>query len=246
MGEFTGRRIVITGGAGGIGMETAKAFLAGGARILLVDIDEGRLEAARASLGCPAAVATHASPLEGPAACAAALDAAGGPVYALVHMAGVFEPDPLTPETRFAYERAIAHNLTNGYDLAVAFQTRFDKSRGPARIVTASSQAFRRGSAGYVAYSAAKGGVVGLTRALARQFAPDVLVNAVAPGLIKTRMNARFEGNGPEAEQRRLDIPLKRFGEASEVASVIVFLCSSASTFVTGQTINIDGGANMA
>jgi 3-oxoacyl-[acyl-carrier protein] reductase len=246
MGELNGRRIVITGSAGGIGIETAKVFLAGGANVHLVDIDHEGLETAVSMLGAPAAVTRHASMLEDPAACAAALHTAGGAVFAVVHLAGVFEPDPLLPNERQAYERAIAHNLTNAYDIAVAFQTRLDKSNGPARMVMASSQAYRRGSVGYVSYSAAKGGIVGLTRGLARQFAPDVLVNAVAPGIIRTRMNKRFEGATVEGEQRRLDIPLKRFGEASEVAGVIAFLCSSASTFITGQTINIDGGANMS
>lgn len=245
MGEFNGRTVVITGGAGGIGIETARAFLAGGAAIHLVDIDAARLEAARDALGGPAALTTHASLLDGPAACAAALDAVGTPVFALVHLAGVFEHDPMTPQHRSAYERAIAHNLTNGYDMAVAFKTRFDKGRGPARIVMTSSLAFRRGSAGYVAYSAAKGGIVGLVRGLARELAPDVLVNAVAPGIIRTSMTKRFESAG-EGDQRRAEILLRRFGEPSEVASVIAFLCSSGATFMTGQTINIDGGANMA
>ena len=246
MSEFSGRRITITGGAGGIGIETAKLFLSGGAHVHLVDIDHDRLEAAVVTLGAPSTLTRHASALADPAACATALESAGGPVYAVVHMAGVFEPDPLRPSEHYAYERAIAHNLTNAYDIAVAFRTRLDTSRGPARMVMASSQAYRRGSAGYVSYSAAKGGIVGLTRGLAREFAPNVLVNAVAPGIIKTRMTQRFEGASNEGEQRRLDIPLKRFGEASEVASVIAFLCSAASSFVTGQTINIDGGANMS
>jgi 3-oxoacyl-[acyl-carrier protein] reductase len=245
MGEFSGRCVVITGGAGGIGVETAKAFLAGGARVHLVDIDHGRLEAALAKLGKPAQATIHKSLLDGPEACAAALDSSGGPIYALVHLAGVFEHDPMTPDDRRAYDRAIAHNLTNAYDMAVAFCTRFDKSNGPARIVMTSSLAFRRGSAGYVGYSAAKGGVVGLTRGLARQLAPDVLVNAVAPGIIRTSMTARFEGN-QQGVQRLAEIPLGRFGEPSEVASVIAFLCSAGSTFMTGQTLNIDGGANMA
>lgn len=245
MSEFSGRRIVITGGAGGIGIETAKAFLAGDAKVHLIDVDQHRLEAALAALGRPAGATTHVSRLDGPQACAAALEAVGGPPYALVHLAGVFEHDPMTPEGRQAYDRAMAHNLTNGYDMAVAFRTRFDKRKGPARIVMTSSLAFRRGSAGYVAYAAAKGGVVGLTRGLARQLAPDVLVNAVAPGVIRTPMTARFEGN-PQGEQRLAEIPLGRFGEPAEVASVIAFLCSSGSTFMTGQTINIDGGANMA
>lgn len=245
MTGYKGRSVVITGGAGGIGMATARAFLVRNAKVHLVDIDDNRLGKAASELGDAGAVTTFASLLDSPAACAAALDAVGAPVYALVHLAGVFEPDPMTPETRSIYERAMANNLTNAYDMAVAFTTRCDTTDGPARIVLTSSLAFRRGSLDHVAYSAAKGGIVGLTRGLARQLAPNVLVNAIAPGVIRTPMIQEFVGTAT-GEQRLSEILLRRYGEPSEVAGVIEFLCSTASTFITGQTLNVDGGANMA
>ena len=132
--EFAGRRIVITGGAGGIGVETARTMLAHGAHCVLVDIDEERLAQARETLGT-ARIATLQSSLETPEACAAALDAAGGPVGALIHLAGLFERDPFDPNDHGVWNRAIAVNLTNVYDLAVAFSTRYDKRDGPARVV---------------------------------------------------------------------------------------------------------------
>ena len=242
MVEFTGKRIVITGGAGGIGIETARQLMDRGGHVVLVDQDAGRLDQARDTLG-RVRLATFVSALDTPAACAAALDAAGAPVHALIHLAGVFERDALDPEDHGVWNRAIAANLTNAYDMAVAFQTRFDR-RGPARMVFASSVAFRRGSAERVPYAAAKGGIVGMVRALSRKCAPDILVNAVAPGVIETRMAEEIIAE--RGDSYRQEIPLQRFGQPGEVASVIRFLCSADSSYVTGQTITVDGGITNA
>jgi 3-oxoacyl-[acyl-carrier protein] reductase len=243
MSEFAGKRIVITGGAGGIGVETARTMLAHGAHVVLVDIDAHRLAEAGKTLGT-ARTATWQSAIDTPEACAAALDSAGGPVAALIHLAGLFERDNFDPNDHGVWNRAIAVNLTSAYDLAIAFATRFDNRAGPARMVFTSSVAYRRGSAGYPPYAAAKAGLVGLTRSLARRLAPDVLVNAVAPGLIDTRMAADVIAERGEAY--RNEIPVRRYGHPAEVASVIRFLCSRDSSYVNGQTITVDGGITNA
>ncbi len=239
---FTGKRIVVTGGAGGIGIETVRGFMEQGGHAIMADIDEAALERAQATLG-RVRLATIASPLDTPAECARVIEAAGAPVYALVHLAGVFERDGLDPEDHGVWNRAIAANLTNAYDMAVAFSSRFDR-REPARIVFASSIAYRRGSADRVPYAAAKGGIVGLTRALSRKLAPDVLVNAVAPGVIETKMADPIIAERGDSYRR--EIPLKRFGKPSEIASVIRFLCSPDASYITGQTITVDGGITNA
>jgi 3-oxoacyl-[acyl-carrier protein] reductase len=241
MAEFANRHVVITGGAGGIGIATARAFLDQGAHVILLDLDQERLDAAKAALG-GVRVFTVATDLATPAICADLMQRAK-PVFALVHLAGLFEPDPLDGDEHGVWDRAIAANLTNAYDAAVAFRPYAD-TRGPARIVFASSIAYRRGSAGYVAYGAAKGGIVGLTRSLSRRFAPDVLVNAVAPGVILTRMTDGIVAARGDSYQR--EIPLQRFGQPEEVASVIRFLCSRDANYVTGQTITVDGGLTNA
>lgn len=162
-------------------------------------------------------------------------------MFGLIHMAGLFEPDPLDPEDHSAYDRAIASSLTNGYDLAVAYQTRRDAA-AVGRIVFCSSGAFRRGAPNCVAYSVAKAGIVGLTRSLSRRFAPHTLVNAVAPNAIRTAMTDQvFKQRG---DAILATIPLGRFGEPEEIASVVTFLCSDGASYITGQTINIDGGAS--
>jgi len=242
LADFTGKRIVITGGAGGIGVATARAFMEQGGHVILVDVDEAALTRAHAVLG-PVQLGTLVSALETPQACAAAMESAGGPVHALVHLAGLFERDPLDPDDHGVWNRAIAANLTSAYDMAVAFATRFDR-REAARIVLTSSVAYRRGSPDRVPYAAAKGGIVGLTRSLSRKLAPEVLVNAIAPGVIETSMAAPVIAERGEAY--RQEIPLKRFGQPSEVASVIRFLCSADASYVTGQTITIDGGLTNA
>jgi 3-oxoacyl-[acyl-carrier protein] reductase len=240
--DFTGKRIVVTGGAGGIGVETVRAFMEQGGHVIMADIDEAALMRAQESLG-RVQLGTIASAMDTPAECARVIEAAGGPVHALVHLAGLFEPDALDPDDHGVWNRAIAANLTNAYDIAVAFSTRFDR-REPARIVLTSSIAYRRGSSHYVPYAAAKGGIVGLTRALSRKLAPDVLVNAIAPGVIETRMTDAIIAERGEAY--RQEIPLKRFGKPSEIASVIRFLCSPDASYITGQTITIDGGMTNA
>ena len=241
MAEFAGRRVVVTGGAGGIGVATARTFLDHGAEVVLVDPDTARLEAARAALGGDR-VSVHGSDLATPAACVAIMQAAR-PVYALVHLAGLFEPDPFTSDEHGVWDRAIAANLTNAYDMAVAFAPWADPN-GPARIVLTSSVAYRRGSIGYPPYAAAKAGVVGLTRSLSRRLAPDVLVNAVAPGLIETRMAEPTIAARGEAYKQ--EIPLRRYGRPEEIASVIRFLCSRDASYLTGQTITVDGGITNA
>ncbi|WP_428493169.1 SDR family NAD(P)-dependent oxidoreductase [Rhodopila sp.] len=239
---FTGKRIVVTGGAGGIGIETVRAFMDHGGHVIMADVDEAALSRAQQTLG-RVRLGTIASALETPAECARVIQAAGAPVYALVHLAGLFEQDQLDPDDHNVWNRAIAANLTNAYDMAVAFSRRFDQ-REPARIVLTSSVAYRRGSADRVPYAAAKAGIVGLTRALSRKLAPDVLVNAIAPGVIETKMADPVIAERGEAY--RMEIPLRRFGKPAEIASVIRFLCSPDASYITGQTITIDGGITNA
>ena len=208
---------------------------------MLVDVDAGRLDAVKTSLDGGDRVAVHVCVLASASEAAAALDAACRPVFGLIHMAGLFEPDPLDPDDHSVYDRAMASSLTNGYDLAVAYQTRRDAT-AVGRIVFCSSGAFRRGAPGHVAYTVAKAGIVGLTRSLSRQFAPHTLVNAVAPNAIRTAMtDTIFKQRG---DAILATIPLGRFGEPEEIASVVTFLCSDGASYITGQTINIDGGVS--
>lgn len=242
MQELGGRTIVLTGAAGGIGAVVARMAAERGARLLLVDPDEAALGALRETLpgrGHAQAV----SYLETPEACAEALRPIDGPIYGLVHMAGIYVPHGLEPAARAVYDRTLAANTTNGFDLVNAMLPRLTSDE-PARLVFAASQAFRRGSIGHVAYSVAKGGVVGLVRALSRNLAPRVLVNGLAPGLIETPMPAHVIA--ARGDDMLRDIPLGRIGRPEEVAGVVMFLLGPLSTYVTGQIINVDGGVHNA
>jgi 3-oxoacyl-[acyl-carrier protein] reductase len=228
--------VLITGGAGGIGMACARMFLAQGAAVHLVDIDGQRLSEAKAQLASSGSVTVHQSALSSPAECRAAFPQ-GRTVDALVHMAGVFEPDPLDADDRQVWERAISSNLTNAYEMSIAFRA---QCKDVGRIVLCSSRAFQRGAVGRAAYTAAKGGIVGLTRTFSREFAPQVLVNAIAPGLIATRMTEQLRATA--GEQRLSEIPLGRFGTPEDIAGVVRFLCGPDASYVTGQLITVDGG----
>jgi 3-oxoacyl-[acyl-carrier protein] reductase len=241
MQRYDGRLFVITGAAGGIGRETVRLLLGKGARCLLIDRDASALAALGAELDGGLRTTAVVSDLASPAACEQALDAVDGPVYALVHLAGLFEPEDFADDARAVFDRVQSANLTNAFDMAVAVARRLDEE-AVCRIVMVSSLAFRRGSFDHVSYSAAKGGIVGLVRALARKLAPHVLVNGLAPGHIETGMPAHIWADRARGERMLSEIPLKRRGQPREVASVIDFLCGDGSTYITGQVLNVDGG----
>lgn len=230
--------IAVTGAAGGIGTALSKMLRSAGFDLLLIDRPGSEVEALARPLEATAAT------VEGTdvAAARAALAGASGPIYGLVHLAGVLEPDPDLADTAGVWDRAMANNLENAYAFATAVGERLPPGR-MGRMVFTSSLAFRRGAVDYVAYSAAKGGLVGMTRALARRFKKRANVNAVAPGIIMTNMPVPLITE--KKDKLLADIPLGRFGAPEEVASVIKFLVGWDASYITGQTINVDGGQVM-
>lgn len=237
-----GRRVIITGGAGGIGRATAALFATMGARLALIDIGSNTQDAARdlgpRHLGIVADVAD-------PAACAAAIaEAARGlnGLDALVTMAGTVHPGGMADITDAGWRDTIDMHLTGTFNACRAAIPRLRESRGT--IVCMSSIAGERGGGlrGGTHYAAAKAGVLGLVRAMARELAPEgVRVNAVCPGAIHTDKRSFADMNAMLGTQ----IPMGRVGTSDEVARVFLFLASDLSTYMTGATIDVNGGLHI-
>jgi NAD(P)-dependent dehydrogenase (short-subunit alcohol dehydrogenase family) len=237
---YADKTILITGGAGGIGVETAKVFLDAGARVRLADISPEALERASEALGATDRLSLQVNDLADHDACLRALTDGPKP-YALVHLAGLSLPDLPDMDDLSLFDSTISANVRNGYQLGRLFHAHCAGSPPlPARLVFASSLAYRRGGLDRIAYSAAKGAIAGMVRAMTRRFAPDVHVNAVAPGIIVTPMSRQLIAD--RSDKLMAEIPIRRFAEPREVATVIEFLCGPASSYVNGQIINVDGG----
>ena len=231
----------MTGTGGAIGLATLPALAAPDVRLIGVDRSEEALEhAARAANGLAGEFQPVRSAMESYRECRRIVGDAGGPIAGLVHLAGVFETDIAGPEDQGVWDRAIADNLTNAYNMSGACIEHLDEAAGPA-FVFMSSLAFRYGSWDHVSYSAAKGGIVGLVHALARKLAPDCRVNGIAAGLIDSPMPARLIAE-KGIENVAKGIPLKRLGRPQDVAGAVAFLMSDAAAYITGQVINVDGG----
>lgn len=233
------RTILVTGAAGGIGSELVALLLADGDRVAAVDISQealDRLATAHADAG--ARLLTLQSDLVGLAECRRVVAAAGA-VTGLAHLAGLFEPDVDGAADEALWDRALAHNLKNAYDMADAVAAQLP-GEPMGRLLFTSSIAYRRGAHDHVPYSAAKGGIVGLTRALSRKYARTATVNALAPGVIDTPMPAHIIAK--RLDRMLQDIPLRRLGHPREVAAVARFLLSDDASYISGQVINVDGG----
>lgn len=231
---------VVTGAARGIGRAIAQRLLADGLQVVLPDRSEAVVETAH-ELGAEAtAVVADLGTPAGLASVSDAVDAAGAPLRILVNNAGITRDGrlgTLAPEDFLAVMRV---NLGVPFALTRLLASRFGDD---ACVVNLSSRAYL-GNVGQFNYSASKGGVVGLTRALALELAPRVRVNAVAPGLIATEMTAAM----PDRVRDKLvaAVPLGRMGQPAEVADIVAFLCSSEAHYVTGQVLVACGGRSLA
>ncbi|MBV1703366.1 MAG: SDR family oxidoreductase [Hyphomicrobiales bacterium] len=241
-----GKCAAISGAASkrGIGLATARRFAKEGARVAILDLDGKAAGEAAAELG--AGHVGVACDVTDRASCAKAAEtviAAFGKVDVLVNNAGITQPVKLLEITEADWTRIQDVNLKGVLFLSQAFLPHM-RSRKSGSIACMSSVSAQRGGGifGGPHYSAAKAGVLGLAKAMAREFGPDgIRVNAVTPGLILTDITGGLLTE--EMRKRILDgIPLGRLGVAEDVAGIFTFLASDLSAYVTGATIDVNGG----
>ena len=247
--RLTGKVAIVTGAASGIGRAVAGRFVAEGARVVAVDLNEAGLRETVAGLGEAAgSVRTLVADLSGQAACAQAVAAAGGEfgglnVLANMHGLSDFTDTNILAVSEAVFQRTWEVNVKALFLLIKAAIPELERA-GSGSIVNMSSGASLSGSGG-TAYTASKGGVNALTRAVAYQFAAkNIRCNCIAPGPIDTPMMHRsFEKLGmtnlPIAPGR-----IPRIGQAAEVAALVAFLASDESGFITAATYTIDGGSS--
>src|ERR1700760_4939987 len=245
MFDLTGKTALVTGASGGIGGAIAKALHGQGATVVLSGTRQDALDKLKAELGGRAHIATcnlsDMASVEGlPKAAEAAL---GAPIDILVNNAGITRDNLFMRMKDEEWDSVIAVNLTASFRLSRAVLRGMMKKRW-GRIIQITSVVGATGNPGQGNYAAAKAGLVGMTKSLAAEVASrNITVNAVAPGFIQTAMTDVLTDQQKETIATR--IPAGRMGLPEEIAAAVIYLASPEAAYVTGETIQINGGMAM-
>jgi 3-oxoacyl-[acyl-carrier protein] reductase len=240
---LAGRVALVTGAASGLGFATAKIFAAEGAQVVAVDLEADPLRAKLAEAGIEAlAIGTNVADEAGVNAAVAQTLESFGRLDALAHFAGITRDAMHHKMTLEQWDAVLRVNLTGSFVVARAVAVEMARRQGGSIVLISSRAAY--GNVGQSNYSASKGGVISLARTLALELGRfNVRVNAIAPGFIETPMTSVV----PDKVRERAGLlaPLGRVGQPDEVARVALFLASDDSSFMTGQTLNVDGGRSI-
>ena len=243
--DLDGKVAMVTGGGRGIGRAIASELACGlGARVAVLDRDyEHALEVA-AEIKCGATgFRVDVSDWAAIEACVAAVERDLGPIEVLVNNAGITRDNLLARLSEEQWDTVMDVNLKGAY-LTMKAVTRGMMKRRSGRIINIASVVGLVGNKGQSNYAASKAGLIGLTKAVAKELAPrNVRVNAVAPGFIETDMTAGLSAEARAALSTQ--IALGRLGTPQDVASAVAFLASDAAAYITGQVIVVDGGMVM-
>jgi 2-hydroxycyclohexanecarboxyl-CoA dehydrogenase len=249
--KLAGRAAFVTGAASGIGRGIAHALAREGARVTIADLNAAGARAVAAEIEKAGGVAA-AQPLDitDVAAVDAAVDACatrGGGLHILVNCAGWDKPMPFVQTTPEFWDKILAINLRGPMACTRAALRHMIKQQS-GKIISIASDAGRVGSSGEAVYSAAKGGIIALTKTIAREVARHrINVNCICPGPSDTPLfQTEFVATSPKlAESLKRVIPWGRLGVPDDVAPAVVFLASDDAGFITGQTLSVSGGLTM-
>ena len=246
--DLSNRVALITGGASGIGRSITLELAKRGASVVLnynrsAEAAQLLVQEIEASGGKAFAVQADISKYQDAERLVAETISHFGSINIVVNNAGITDDALILRMGEDQFDRVINTNLKGVWNICKHAAKPLMKS-GYGRIINISSVSGVMGNAGQSNYSAAKAGVIGLTKSLAREFASrSVTVNAIAPGFIETEMTKKLS---PEiSDQWKAQIPLKRFGDAKEVAYAVAFLASEEASYITGHTLEVDGGIVM-
>lgn len=240
-GALAGRTALVVGGASGIGAAIAEAFVQQGAVVVIADRDGDRTAQAVTATGAAGGTVLDVTDQGSVDAAVAGFAAEHGRIDVLVNSAGVLDESPLAQMSLEQWQRTVDVDLT-GVFLTCRAVVPHMLAAGSGRIITIASQLGIKGGVGLTHYSAAKAGVIGLTKALAREVAPaGVLVNAIAPGPVETPMVEGISQDWKRA--KRAELPLGRFGIPAEVAPTAVLLASDpGGNLYVGQVLGPNSG----
>lgn len=242
------RVAVVTGAGSGMGLAIAKQLASRGERVAVLDLSgdaaTSAAEEIRTAGGQAIAAAADVADRDAVEAALDKVRAEFGPIEIMVTSAGLDEFTSFTDITAAAWQRMLAVNLTGTFNcIQPVIPDMVEGSWG--RIVTISSSSAQSGAKKMAHYVASKGGVIGLTKALALEYAPHgITVNTIPPGFIDTPMVRRAESKGdlPDVELVVKQTPVRRAGTAEDIAAACLFLCSEAAGYITGQALNVNGG----
>ena len=246
-GLLNGKVAVVTGGRQGLGLAMARSLVDSGAKVVVADMNEKSLQSAVAELGgedVAAGVVCNVSDLAAVEKLAEEAAKAFGGVDIWVNNAGITRDATIRKMTEQQFDDVISVHLRgtwNGLKVATALMREQDRG---GSIINVSSISGKVGNAGQSNYSAAKAGIVGMTKAVSKEVAfKNIRINAIQPGFINTAMTAAMPQHA--IDSKLADIPLGRPGEPEEVASVVLFLASGLSSYLTGTVTEISGGRHI-